>query len=169
MPSATLRPATERDVETILELIHELARYEREPDAVTATAEDLRRDGFGERPRFHVLLAEWRGRVAGFAFYFFNYSTWQGRAGLYLEDLFVRPDYRGRGLGKALLVALAREAVARGCGRFQWQVLDWNTPSIEFYEQLGARALTEWINMRVDGDALRELAATPTAADAPQT
>ncbi len=165
MHPATLRPATEDDVETILELIHELARYEREPDVVTATAEDLRRDGFGERPRFHVLLAEWRGRVAGFAFYFFNYSTWQGRAGLYLEDLFVRPEHRGRGLGKALLVALAREAVARGCGRFQWQVLDWNKPAIDFYEQLGARPLAEWINMRVSGDALAALAATPTAVD----
>ena len=97
--------------------------------------------------------------MAGFVFYFHNYSTWQGRWGLYLEDLFVRPEYRGNGIGKALLVELARIAVEKGCGRFQWQVLDWNQPAIDFYEKLGAKALREWITMRVDGDALERLAA----------
>lgn len=153
-----LRPATAADVPVILALIHGLAEYERAPDAVTATEEDLRRDGFGPSPRFHVVLAEWDGEAVGFAFYFHNYSTWQGRPGLYLEDLFVRPEHRGRGIGKALLVRLARIAVAEGCGRYQWQVLDWNTPAIEFYEAMGGSVQKEWLTVRVEGDRLRQLA-----------
>ena len=154
----SLRPATPSDVPTIRALIRELAEYEKEPAAAVATEEDLLRDGFGPSPRFSCLLAEWDGAPAGFAFYFHNYSTWQGRWGLYLEDLFVLPAHRGRGLGKALFVELARIAVREKCGRFQWQVLDWNTPAIEFYQRLGARPLKEWLTMRLDGDALERLA-----------
>src|SRR4051794_3187415 len=133
-----IRDAAADDVAVILRLIHGLAEYERAPEgAVTATEAALLRDGFGEAPRFHVVLAEWDGVAVGFAFYFFNYSTWQARMGLYLEDLFVRPEFRGWGIGKALLVHLARIAVAKGCGRYQWQVLDWNEPAIKFYEAMG--------------------------------
>ena len=155
----SLRQAVSSDVSLILELIHELAEYERAPELAVATAADLLRDGFETaQPKFRVLIAEWSGRPAGFAFYFLNYSTWLGRPGLYLEDLFVRPDFRKQGIGKALLVELARIAVREGCGRFQWQVLDWNTPSIKFYESLGARVEKEWLTMRVTGEALRKLA-----------
>ena len=154
-----IRRAQARDVPEILALIDNLAEYERAPEEATATAEDLLRDGFSEAPRFFVEMAEWDGRVAGFAFWFFNYSTWQGRPGLYLEDLFVRPAFRGHGIGKALLVHLARVALEEGCGRFQWQVLDWNTPAIDFYEALGAKRLGEWITMRVSGEGLARLAA----------
>ena len=154
-----IRRAQARDVSEVLAFIRELAEYERAPDQVTATAADLLRDGFSEAPRFFVEMAEWDGRVAGFAFWFFSYSTWQGRPGLYLEDLFVRPAFRGQGIGKALLVHLAQVAVAEGCGRFQWQVLDWNTPAIDFYEALGAKQLGEWITMRVSGEELARLAA----------
>jgi len=122
------------------------------------TEEDLLRDGFSALPRFKVVMAEWGGEVVGFAFYFYNYSTWQGRPGLYLEDLFVQPSHRGKGIGKALLVHLAQIAVRENCGRFVWQVLDWNTPSIEFYESLGATMMKEWLTMRVTGDALVKLA-----------
>ena len=153
-----LRPAERSDVPAILALIRELAAYEREPQAAVATEEDLLRDGFGAAPRFFCLMALWDGEVAGFAFYFHNYSTWQGRWGLYLEDLFVRPKLRGRGIGKALFVELARIAVREGCGRFQWQVLDWNEPALKFYEKLGARRLGEWLTMRIDGAALEKLA-----------
>ena len=157
-PMLRIRRAGPADVPEILALISELAAYEKAPGEATATAEDLLRDGFGETPRFFVELAEWDGAVAGFAFWFFNYSTWQGRPGLYLEDLFVRPVHRGRGIGKALFVHLARVAVRDGCGRFQWAVLDWNSPAIGFYESLGASKLGEWITMRVSGEALVRLA-----------
>jgi len=154
----TIRPATAADVPLILAFIRELAAYEREPDAVAATEADLLRDGFGPRPEFRVLLAEWEGRPAGMAFFFHNYSTWQGRPGLYLEDLFVRPAFRGKGIGKALLVHLAQIARQENCGRLVWQVLSWNTPAIEFYKSLGAEALDEWRTMRVTGEALDRLA-----------
>ncbi|HEY2028472.1 MAG TPA: GNAT family N-acetyltransferase [Myxococcales bacterium] len=154
-----LRPAAPADVPAIRSLIRELAEYEREPQQAVATEADLLRDGFGENPRYQCVMALWNGEVAGFAFYFHNYSTWQGRWGLYLEDLFVRPTHRGNGIGKALLVELARIALREGCGRLQWQVLDWNRPAIEFYEKLGARASPQWISMRVDGEALERLAA----------
>jgi GNAT superfamily N-acetyltransferase len=154
----TLREAVPGDIALIRQLIQELADYEREPDAVKATEADLLRDGFGPEPYFRVVIAEWDGAPAGFAFYFFSYSTWLGRPTLYLEDLFVRPAHRGRGIGTALLRRLARIAVERGCGRFVWQVLDWNEPSIRFYESLGAKVAKEWLTMRVDGEALRRLA-----------
>lgn len=153
-----LRPARPDDVPLILAFIRELAAYEREPDAAVATEEDLLRDGFGERPRFQVVLAEWEGEPAGFAFYFFTYSTWRGRPCLYLEDLFVRPAFRRNGIGLALLRELARTAVRERCDRFVWQVLDWNTPAIAFYESLGARPLREWITMRLEGPAIEAVA-----------
>ncbi len=153
-----LRPATRADVPLILSLIRELATYERDPDAVVATEDQLARDGFGERPLFQVTLAEWNGAPVGFAFWFFAYSTWRGQPTLFLEDLFVRPEARGHGIGKAMMRFLARTALDAGCGRFVWQVLDWNTPSIEFYESLGAKVVREWLTCRLDGEALRALA-----------
>lgn len=153
-----LRSARPDDVPLILAFIRELAAYEREPDAVIATEEDLLRDGFGDHARFHVVLAEWEGAPAGFAFYFFTYSTWRGRPCLYLEDLFVRPAFRRNGIGLALLRELARTAVRERCERFVWQVLDWNTPAIAFYESLGARPLREWITMRLEGPAIEAVA-----------
>ncbi|MFZ3213386.1 MAG: GNAT family N-acetyltransferase [Terriglobales bacterium] len=162
----TIRPATAADVPLTLEFIRELAEYEREPQAAVATAADLLRDGFGPEPKFRVDIAEWSGEPAGFALYFWNYSTWQGRPGLYLEDLFMRPRFRGKGIGKALLVHLARVAVKNNCGRLVWQVLDWNTPAIEFYESLGAETMKEWLTMRVTGEALVRLATEKTSAAA---
>jgi GNAT superfamily N-acetyltransferase len=160
----TLRPATTQDVPHILAFIRELAAYEREPDAVLATEADLHRDGFpsdeSRAPcRFHSLIAEWHGAAVGFALYFYSYSTWEGRAGIYLEDLFVRPEYRGKGIGKALLTKVAAIAVSEGCARFEWSVLDWNQPSIDFYHQMGAVMKSEWLGMRVSGAALTALAA----------
>src|SRR5271170_1666212 len=154
-----IRPAEASDVPLILQFIRELAAYEREPHAVVATEADLFRDGFGEQPLFQCLIAEVDGIPSGFAFYFFNYSTWRGRPGIHLEDLFVRPPFRGRGIGKALLIKVAEFAVANGCVRFQWDVLDWNQPAIDFYHSLGAKFLREWRIMRVSGDALTALAA----------
>jgi GNAT superfamily N-acetyltransferase len=153
-----IRAARPEDVGTILKLIRGLAEYEHEPLAAKATEEDLLRDGFGGEPRFHCVIAEWEGVAAGFALYFYNYSTWKGRPGIFLEDLFVWPEYRGKGIGKALLLHVARTAVESHCGRYEWQVLDWNTPAIEFYEGLGAKRMAEWLPMRVEGDALLELA-----------
>ena len=153
-----IRKAVASDVPQIRALIGELAEYERAPGQAVATEEALMRDGFGPQPRFACLMAEVDGAVAGFALYFHNYSTWRGQWGLYLEDLFVRPAFRGRGAGKALFLECARTAVAEGCGRFDWQVLDWNTPAIQFYERLGAVAKKEWLSMRLDGEALSRLA-----------
>jgi GNAT superfamily N-acetyltransferase len=153
----SLRPAKSEDVPLILQLVRELATYERDPDAVVATESDFLRDGFGDTPRFQVLLGEWNGEPAGFALYFYNWSTWLGRPGLYLEDLFVLPRHRGNGIGKALLRELARIAVREGCGRFQWQVLDWNEPALGFYRSLGARVMAEWLTVRLEGDALRRV------------
>jgi GNAT superfamily N-acetyltransferase len=154
----TLRPAVPEDAALIRQLIRDLAEYEKEPDAAVVTEGDILRDGFGERPYFHVVVAEWSGQPAGYALYFFNYSTWLGRPGLYLEDLFVRPALRGHGIGKALLQHLAALAVEKGCGRMDWQVLDWNEPSIRFYEALGARHMKAWLTMRLQGDALTRVA-----------
>jgi GNAT superfamily N-acetyltransferase len=163
-----IRPAVESDIPTILELIEALAEYERAPEQAVARSEDMRRDGWGPQPKFRVLIAEWDERPAGFALFFYNYSTWQGRPGLYLEDLFVRPEFRGKGIGKALLVELAGIAVREDCGRFVWQVLDWNQPAIDFYESLGARKLNEWLTMRVEGEALEKLAKEKTVSTTDQ-
>ena len=161
-----LRPAILADVPQILAFIHDLAAYEREPDAVHATEADLIRDGFGPTPRFHCLIADWSepdspapGTPAGFALYFHNYSTWRGHAGIHVEDLFVRPEHRGKGIGKALLTRVAAIAVEEGCHRLQWDVLEWNIPAVGFYEQLGAKMLMEWRTMRVNHEALPALAA----------
>ncbi len=163
----SIRPAASADVPLILRLIHELATYEREPQAVVATEADLLRDGFGEHPRFHCLIAESDGEPAGFAFYFFNYSTWRGRPGIHLEDLFVFPPFRGLGIGKALLKRVAEVAVENQCARLQWDVLDWNQTAIDFYHSLGAKFLSEWRIMRVTDEALRALAASePVAVEA---
>ena len=149
----TIRPALPGDAVQILTFIRELALYEREPDAVHATVPDLLRDGWGPEKRFDCLMAEVDGAPAGFALYFHNYSTWRGHAGIHLEDLYVRPPYRQQGVGKSLLCAVARIAVDEGCVRLQWDVLEWNSPAIGFYEKLGAKRLMEWRTMRVtDGD-----------------
>jgi GNAT superfamily N-acetyltransferase len=156
-----LRRAVPADVPAILSLIRALAEYEREPDAVVATEADLLRDGFGPKPSFEVILAEIAGEAVGMAFYFFSYSTWRGRPCLHLEDLFVLPEQRGKGIGLSLMRALAREALERHCPRFVWQVLDWNQPSIDFYESLGAKVHREWLTVRLEGDALVALASQP--------
>ncbi|MBZ5564140.1 MAG: GNAT family N-acetyltransferase [Acidobacteriia bacterium] len=159
----SIRNATAGDVPLTVQFIRELAEYEKLADQVIATPDDLLRDGFSDRPYYRVVIGEWEGQPAGFALYFFNYSTFRGRPGLYLEDIFVRPAYRGKGIGKALLLHLARIAVAEGCGRFEWQVLDWNTAAINFYESLGAQVMKEWLTMRVTGEALAKLAALADA------
>lgn len=154
-----LRPATEADLDTIIELIHALAEYEREPDAVHLERGVLRGHLFGPKPYAEVILAETdAGASAGFALFFHNFSTWEGKPGIYLEDLFVRPEYRGHGYGKALLVELARLAVERDCARLEWAVLDWNEPSIQFYRALGAVPMDEWTTYRVTAEALQDLA-----------
>jgi GNAT superfamily N-acetyltransferase len=140
-------------------MIRGLAEYEKLSHLMSATEQDLKRDGFGPTPRFHCLVAHWEGQPAGFALYFYNYSTFKGRAGIYLEDLFVWPRLRGKGIGKALLLEVARIAVDGGCGRYEWHVLDWNQPSIDFYESLGAQRMKEWLPMRVEGEALDKMAA----------
>ena len=153
-----IRPADAEDIPLIVQLIRELAEYERTPEEAVATEEDIRRDGFSANPKFRVVIAEWGDKAVGFSLFFYNYSTWLGRSGLYLEDLFVRPAFRGKGIGKALLTHLAKTAVEEGCGRFEWQVLNWNTPAIEFYKALGARVMEEWSTMRISGEPLRKLA-----------
>jgi GNAT superfamily N-acetyltransferase len=158
MSSFQIRDAAEADISIILELIRDLAEYERAPDEVVTTEEGLREVLFGQEPGAKVLLA-FEGTVpVGFAVYFFNFSTWLGRAGLYLEDLFVKPEMRGRGYGRALLVQLACIAHARGCGRMEWAVLNWNEPAIEFYKKLGAAPMNEWTVFRLTRDGIQRLA-----------
>jgi GNAT superfamily N-acetyltransferase len=153
-----IRTTTDADIPIILSLIRELAEYEREPDAVVATEEALREVLFGPKPAAEVLLALANGEPVGFAVYFFNFSTWLGRPGLYLEDLFVRPTVRGKGYGRALLERLAQIAKERGCGRMEWAVLDWNDPAIQFYKKLGAEPMTEWTVFRLTQDGIARLA-----------
>jgi GNAT superfamily N-acetyltransferase len=153
-----IRPATPADIPTILGFIRELALYEREPDAVVATEADLLRDGWGATPRFTALIADHEGAPAGFALYFTSYSTWRGHHGIRLEDLYVTPALRGKGIGKALLARLAQIAIEQGCPRLEWDVLEWNAPAIAVYESIGAKILTEWRIMRLADDALKALA-----------
>ena len=153
-----IRPAGVGDVPIILELIRDLATYERAPDEVTATEEQLVDVLFGERPVAEVLLAFEAESPVGFAVYFYNFSTWLGRPGLYLEDLFVKPEKRGKGYGRALLVELAKIARDRGCGRMEWAVLDWNEPAIKFYRALGAQSMHEWTVFRLTRDEIASLA-----------
>jgi GNAT superfamily N-acetyltransferase len=153
-----IRPATPADVPLVLQFIRELAAYERAPEQVEATEADLLRDGFGEQPKYRVVIADWDGTPAGFAFFYSNYSTWRGHPGLHLEDLFVRPAFRGKGIGKALLAHLAEIAVRENCYGMRWNVLDWNTPAIDFYKSLGGTFLDEWLIVRFDGEPLRRLA-----------
>ena len=159
-----IRSATEADVPIILKLVHALAEYEREPDAVRLGEAELRRDGFGPKPLFECLIADDDdGEAAGFALYFPIYSTWRGPS-IHLEDLFVIPAHRGHGIGKALLQRVAAVAVERGCARLQWDVLDWNQPAIDFYQSRGAIMLESWRIMRVTGAALMRLAADPATS-----
>ncbi|MFI7194590.1 GNAT family N-acetyltransferase [Nocardia nova] len=153
-----IRRATPEDVPALVELVYDLAEYEKARDQCALTAEDLHAALFGPAPAVFAHVATVDARVAGCAIWFLNYSTWTGKHGIYLEDLYVRPEARGRGLGKALLAELAREAVAHGYTRVDWSVLDWNTPSIEFYRGLGAVAQDEWTGFRLAGNALARLA-----------
>lgn len=153
---ATIRKAQRQDVPVVLQLIKELAEYEKEPDAVEATEEILEQSIF-DKQQANVVLLEERGQTIGFALYFFNFSTWRGKAGLYLEDLFVRPEFRGRGYGKLLLSYLANQAQNNDCPRFEWIVLDWNTPSINFYKAMGAKPLDTWTVFRLENKALKDL------------
>jgi GNAT superfamily N-acetyltransferase len=161
-----IRRATVRDAPTVLSLIEGLARYERLTHQLEATLTRLRRHGFGRRPYFEALIARRRDRAVGFALYYFCYSTFLARPTLYLEDLFVLPDERRRGVGRALLRAVAGVAVRRGCGRMEWTVLDWNRPAIRFYRRLGAELHREWLLTRLTGAPLRRLAGSPTRATA---
>ena len=158
MSQVTIRPAREDEVPLVLQFVRELAEYEHLLHEAVATEERVRRDLFGPRPYAEVIFACLHDVPVGFALFFHNYSTFLGKPGIYLEDLFVRPNVRGKGLGKALLMWLAAEAVKRDCGRLEWAVLDWNEPSIQFYKGLGAKAMKEWNVFRLTGDALSELA-----------
>jgi GNAT superfamily N-acetyltransferase len=153
-----IRRARPDEAGLVLSLVRELAEYEKRLHEVSATEADIAAALFGSDPRLFCEIAEWEGQPVGFAVWFFNFSTFSGRAGIYLEDLFVRPAYRGKGIGKALLAYLAKECVANGWARLQWAVLDWNTPSIQFYKSLGAVMVDEWTGCRLDGPALTALA-----------
>lgn len=156
--SLHLRPAAESDIPTILGFIRELAEYEKLLDQCVATEELLARHLFGDRPKAESVIAEWEGTAVGFALFFHNFSTFLAKPGIYLEDLYVQPHMRGKGIGKALLQYLARLAVVRGCGRLEWSVLNWNEPSIGFYKSLGAKPQDEWTVYRLTGDELSKLA-----------
>src|SRR6266404_4432542 len=158
MGDFTIRPAAVTDVPIILELIRALATYERAPNEVTATEETLTEVLFGKKPAAEVLLLFENAVAVGFAVFFHNFSTWLGRPGLYLEDLFVKPEERGKGYGRALLVHLGKIARERGCGRMEWAVLNWNEPAIKFYRALGAKPLDEWTVYRLTGDEINALA-----------
>ncbi len=153
----TMRKATEYDIPLILDLIKDLARYEKLLDNVCASENDLKNHIFGENKFVDVLIAEYNSLPAGFALFFQNFSTFLGKPGIYLEDLFVKEEFRGKGVGKTLLCEIAKIAVNRGCGRFEWSVLNWN-PAREFYEYLGAKAMDDWLLYRISGDDLNNLA-----------
>jgi GNAT superfamily N-acetyltransferase len=155
-----IRTATIADVPLILAFIRELAEYEREPSAVRATEDDLIRDGFSANPKFRVIIAEFGGTPAGMGFFFHHYSTWQGKQGLFLEDLFVRPQFRGKGIGKALMIHLAKLAIKENCYGMRWEVLDWNTSAIDVYQRLGAHFREHWRVMQLTGEDLKRLSKT---------
>jgi len=152
-----IRPARKEEVGIVLQLIHDLAHYEKAPNQVEATEKELLSTIFIDDPKVFCDVVDVDGEIAGMAIWFLNYSTWQGKHGIYLEDLFIKPEYRGHGYGKALLKHLAKICDEKGYGRFQWWVLDWNSPAIEFYRSLGAVAMDEWTVYRVSGNALKEL------------
>ena len=152
-----IRPAKSEEVGEVLQLIQDLATYEKAPEQVEASQEDLLNTIFASDPRVFCDLVEVDGQIAGMAIWFLNYSTWQAKHGIYLEDLFIKPEYRGRGYGKALLKHLAKICDEKGYGRLQWWVLDWNSPAIEFYKSLGAEAMDEWTVYRTSGKALKDL------------
>lgn len=152
-----IRPAKQEDAGAILQLIKDLALYEKVPEEVKATEKEILETIFAPNPSVFADLIEVEGQVVAMAIWFLNYSTWQGKHGIYLEDLYVKPEFRGRGYGKALLQHLAKICIERGYGRFQWWVLDWNSPAIEFYKGLGAEAMDEWTVYRVSGEKLKEL------------
>lgn len=158
MSNIEIRPASAEDSALILRFITDLAIYENAEDAVIATESDIRNTLFGEGSATRAVICEIDRQAVGFAVYFFNYSTWLGKHGLYLEDLYVSPQYRGTGAGKALLKHLAQVALSNHCGRFEWSVLDWNEPAIEFYKSIGAQAQDEWVSYRLTGKALAALA-----------
>ncbi len=157
--SLSIRPATPADVETILAMVRELAVYEKLSDQCVATEEQFHAALFGEKPRAEALLGETNGEPIAFALFFHNFSTFAGKPGLYLEDLYVKPDHRGKGYGKALLRKLAALALERGCARFEWTVLDWNEPAIRAYDSIGSASLDDWRIRRLEGEALKKLAA----------
>lgn len=159
MSALLIRKAQPQDCALILRFVRDLALYEKALDEVKATEADLHGLLFAEHPRVFALICEIEGGAAAFALYFYNFSSWLGRLGLYLEDLYVDPAQRGKGAGKALLQHLAQQAVAEGCGRFEWNVLDWNEPAIQFYESFGARPQSEWVGYRLTGKALEDFAA----------
>lgn len=158
MTAITIRPATAEDAALILRFITELAIYEKAEHCVKASEADIQRSLFGEDSNAHGLICLQDNQPVGYAVYFYNYSTWLGCRGLYLEDLYITPQARGIGAGKALLHHLARKAVAESCGRFEWSVLDWNTPAIDFYESIGAQPQNEWIGYRLEGERLQQFA-----------
>jgi GNAT superfamily N-acetyltransferase len=158
LPDNRIRRVVPSDVDRVVALTHELADYEKAPDECHLTVEQLHTALFGHRPALFGHVAEVDGEVVGFAVWFLSFSTWRGVHGLYLEDVFVRPEHRGSGLGRALLAALARECVERGYARFEWSVLNWNTPSIEFYRSMGAVPMDEWTRYLLTDDSLRALA-----------
>ncbi|HZI58687.1 MAG TPA: GNAT family N-acetyltransferase [Verrucomicrobiae bacterium] len=163
----SIRNATPADASLMLDFIRRLAEYEREPNAVIATEEDIIRHGFGPDPKYRCLIAEWDGQPGGFALFHYNFSTWRGQPGLYLEDLFVLIEMRGKGIGKALLQRLAQIAIEENCYGLRWMVLEWNTPALKFYESLGAEMLDEWETMLLRGPALAQLANNQEASTVP--
>ena len=154
-----IRPATATDVGAIFSLIKELAEYERLAHEVVATEDDIRRSLFGERPYAEALIGEYDQTPISFALFFYNFSTFVGKPGIYLEDLYVKPEYRGQRFGRQMLAHIARLAIKRNCGRFEWSVLDWNTPAIRTYDRLQAKPMKDWILYRLTGEALKNLAA----------
>jgi GNAT superfamily N-acetyltransferase len=160
-----IRPAAPADADAIFALVYELAVYEKLEEEVESSAESLGEALFGTHPRVFCDIAEYEGEAAGLTIWFYTFSTFRGRHGIWLEDIYVRPAFRGRGLGKALLCRLGQRCISENLARLEWSVLDWNTPSIDFYKAMGAELMSEWTNCRCEGDALRQLAVSKTGAD----